>query len=119
VDDYDSAPPEVTIEPADNGFVVRHQQRGSKKDEPSRTVRRVASSADEALDHARTAISGGSKSFKKRSVKRDGQSGVMSDAEGESGSASSPAAHAAAAHAARAPRRGSARRRRPRIGGRR
>jgi hypothetical protein len=38
----------------------------------------------------------------------------MSDAEGESGSASSPAAHAS-----RAPRRNSARRHRSRIGGRR
>lgn len=91
-DSYDSAPPEVTIEPADNGYVVRHRQRGSKKDEPSRTVRRVAATTDEALDHARTALGGGgkSKSAKKKS-NRDGQPGTgMSAAEGESGSASSP-----------------------------
>ena len=114
MDPGDSAPPEVTIEPADNGFVVRHHQRSGKKDEPGRMVRRVASSADDALEHARTALSGGkSKSSKKKST-RDGQMGAMSGAEGESGLASSPAAHGA-----RAPRRGSARRRRSRIGGRR
>ena len=114
-DQTDSTPPEVTIEPADNGYVVRHQQRGSKKDEPSRTVRRVAETTDEALDHARTALGGGgkSKSAKKKS-NRDGQPGTgMSAAEGESGSASSPAAHIS-----RRSSRGSARRRRPRIGGR-
>jgi hypothetical protein len=115
-DSYDSAPPEVTIEPADNGYVVRHRQRGSKKDEPSRTVRRVAATTDEALDHARTALGGGgkSKSAKKKS-NRDGHPGTgMSAAEGESGSASSPAAHTS-----RRPVRGSSRRRHPRIGGRR
>ena len=112
----DSTPPEVTISPADNGHVVRWHQRGSKKGEPGREIKRIASTKEEALGHADEALGGGSstKSSKKRSVKRDGQTGAMSDAEGESGSASSPAAHAS-----RAPRRNSARRHRSRIGGRR
>jgi hypothetical protein len=34
VDDQTSAPdPEVTIEPADNGYIVRHYQRGTGKDQ--------------------------------------------------------------------------------------
>ena len=120
MDDYDSpdqTPPEVTISPADNGHVVRWHQRSGKKGEPGRAVTRVASSKEEALGHADEALSGGgsTKSSKKRTIsKRDGQPGTgMSAAEGESGSASSPAAHAA-----RRPSRSSARRRRPRIGGR-
>ena len=123
MDDYPTqsdpgdTPPEVTISPADNGHVVRWHQRSGKKGEPGRSITRVASSKEEALGHADEALGGGgsTKSSKKRSVKRDGQTGSgMSDAEGESGSASSPAAHAA-----RAPRRGSARRRRSRVGNRR
>ena len=112
--------PEITLEPADNGWVVRHQQRSIKKDEPGRTIRRVASTDDEALEHARTTMGGG-KSSKKKSTKRDGQTGSgMSAAEGESGSAvatSSPAAHRG--HRNPASARASSRRRRPRIGGRR
>ena len=124
VDDYaspsdpsDSTPPEVTISPADNGHVVRWHQRSGKKGESGRTVTRVASSKEEALGHADEALGGGgsAKSSKKRTIsKRDGQTGVTSDAEGESGSSSSPAAHIS-----RRPSRSSARRRRPRIGGRR
>jgi hypothetical protein len=105
--------PEITLEPADNGWVVRHHQRSTKKDEPGRTIRRVASTDDEALEHARTAMGGG-KSSKKKSTKRDGQTGAMSDAEGESGSSSSPAAHSM-----RRTSRSPSRRRHPRIGGRR
>lgn len=117
-DSSDQAPPEVTISPADNGHVVRWHQRSGKKGEPGRGVTRVASDVDEALVHARSAISGGKPSKKK--FTRDGQTGSgISAAEGESGSASSPAAHAAAAHPARRPARGSTRRRRSRIGGRR
>ena len=68
----DQTPPEVTIEPADNGFVVRHHQRSGKKDEPGRNVRRVASTTDEALGHAKSALGGGGrgKSAKKKSVRR-------------------------------------------------
>ena len=108
----DSTPPEVTISPADNGHVVRWHQRSGKKGESGRSVTRVASDVDGALEHARAAISGGKSSKKK--FNRDGQTGVTSDAEGESGSASSPAAHTS-----RRPVRGSSRRRHPRIGGRR
>jgi hypothetical protein len=122
-DPSDQTPPEVTISPADNGHVVRWHQRSGKKGESGRSVTRVASSKEEALGHADEALGGGgsTKSSKKRtSSKRDGQTGSgMSAAEEESGSASSPAAHAAAAHSARRPARGSARRRRSRIGGRR
>jgi len=118
MDPSDNAPPEVTIEPADNGFVVRHHQKSTKKDESGRTIRRVASTTDEALSHARTALGGGKKSAKKKS-KRDGQTGSgMSAAEGETGSSPSPAAHGLAAHAMHAHSRNHARRRRPRTGGR-
>ena len=115
-DTYASAPPEVTIEPADNGFVVRHQQRSGKKDESSRTVRRVASSADEALDHARSAITGGGKSSKKKSTRSVGRGLANEAGEPDESSGTSPAP---AAHTARRSARSSARRRRPRIGGRR
>ena len=110
----DTSPPEVTIEPADNGFVVRHYQRSSKKDESGRTIRRVASSVDDALGHARMALGGTGKAksaksstkFSKRKPLRDGQLGSgPSVAEGESGSApapSSPAAHRARASPASA-----------------
>ena len=117
-DPSDSTPPEVTISPADNGHVVRWHQRSGKKGESGRTVTRVASSKEEALGHADEALGGGgsAKSSKKRTIsKRDGQPGTgMSAAEGESGSASSPAAHIS-----RRSSRGSARRRRPRVGNRR
>jgi hypothetical protein len=125
VDDYPTqsdpgdTPPEVTISPADNGHVVRWHQRSGKKGESGRGVTRVASTKEEALGHADEALGGGgsTKSSKKRSAKRDGQTGSgMFAAEGESGLTSSPAAHAQ--HASRRPTR-SARRRRPRIGGRR
>ena len=120
--DYDSPSdpsdesPEVTISPADNGHVVRWHQRGTKKDEPGRTVKRVAMSADEALAHARSALGGtGKAKSPKRKPLRDGQSGAGSSAaEGESGMASSPAAQTMSRS-----RNSSARRRRPRVGGRR
>ncbi len=114
--DDDQAPPEVTIEPADNGHVVRWHQRSTKKDQSGRTVRRVASTVDEALGHAKAALSGGPTKSSKKKSSRDGQSGagLGSDAEGESGSASSPAAHSFGGKS-----RNSARRRRPRVGSRR
>lgn len=99
--DDDQTPPEVTLEPADNGWVVRHHQRGSGKDQPGRTIRRVASTDDEALGHAKMAMAGGGKASKKKS-NRDGQLGTA-DAGGESDSA--PAAQP------RSPRMRSARRR--------
>jgi len=123
VDDLpDQTPPEVTIEPADNGWVVRHHQRSGKKDEPGRTIRRVASTDDEALVHARTAMGGGSavRSKKKYSSTRNGQSGSGSGsgspaAEGDGGSA--PATASPAAHSQRTSRasriRGRSPRRRP------
>jgi hypothetical protein len=116
VDDYDSpdqSPPEVTISPADNGHVVRWHQRSSKKGEPGREIKRVASTKEEALGHADEALGGGgsTKSSKKRTPSRDGQLGTAG-AGGESDSAP-------AAHSARTPHRGSSRRRRSRIGGRR
>lgn len=103
----DNYPPEVTIEPADNGHVVRWHQRSAKKDEHGRTVRRVASTVDEALGHAKSAL-GGIRTSKKKSS-RDGQA----DEAGESSSA--PAAHSFGGKMAR----GSAKRRRSRVGGRR
>lgn len=107
--------PEVTIEPADNGFVVRHYQRGGKKDGDGRTIRRVAASVDDALEHARTALGGGGKASKRKSIKRDGQSGASPAEAGEEFSA--PAAQSG--HALHTSARNSARRRRPRVGGRR
>jgi hypothetical protein len=113
VDDLpDQTPPEVTIEPADNGFVVRHHQRSSKKDEPGRTVRRVASSTEEALGHAATALGGGKAKSSRKKSHRDGQLGAASAGAGDS--STSPAAHSMHASG-----RSRARRRRPRIGGRR
>lgn len=115
--DPDQTPPEVTISSADNGHVVRWHQRGGKKGEPGRSVTRVASSKEEALGHADEALGGGgsTKSSKKRSIQRDGQPGAgTSDAEGETGSSSSPTAHAS-----RGPRHRSVTRRRSRTGGRR
>lgn len=104
--------PEVTIEPADNGYIVKHYQKSTKKDESGRTIRRVASTAEEALGHAGRVL--GSKVSKKRSS-RDGHAGSgSSDAVGESGPSSSPVAH----FGGKAPR-GASRRRRPRVGGRR
>ena len=115
--DDDQAPPEVTISPADNGHVVRWHQRSSKKGESGRSITRVASSKEEALGHADEALGGGgsTKSSKRRST-RNGQSGagLGSDAEGESGSASSPAAHNFGGST-----RSRSRRRRPRVGSRR
>jgi len=69
--DMPDSRPEITMEPADNGWVVRHHQRSTKRDEPGRTIRRVASTDDEALGHARTAM-GGSKTSKKKSSRDDG-----------------------------------------------
>ncbi len=109
MDPSDNTPPEVTIEPADNGFVVRHHQRG-KKDEPGRTIRRVASTDDEALSHAKSALNGGGRTKKKSS--RDGriEAGATEDL------SSSPAAHAMHASGRG---RSRARRRRSRISSRR
>ena len=101
--------PEVTIEPADNGYIVKHYQRSTKKDEGGRTIRRVASTSEEALGHAGRVL--GSKTSKKKSS-RDGQSGSSADV-GE-GATASPVAH----FGGKAPR-GASRRRRPRVGGRR
>ena len=97
--------PEVTIEPADNGYIVKHYQRSTKKDESGRTIRRVASTAEEALGHAGKVLS--TRTSKKKSS-RDGHA----EEAGESSSA--PAAHSFGGHS-----RGSAKRRRPRVGGRR
>jgi hypothetical protein len=101
----DDSSPEVTISPADNGHVVRWHQRSTKKDEPGRTIKRVALTADEALGHAKSALGGsGGKSAKKRTSSPSGAASEGSLAE-----------HSL--HSARG--RGSSRRRRPRIGGRR
>lgn len=106
--DSPSAPPEVTIEPADNGFVVRHYQRSTKKDEGGRTIRRVASTTDEALSHAKAAL-GGRVSKKKSAHRGDGAP-----------SEDTPSEHAGVvSHQASHSSRGRARRRRPRAGGRR
>jgi hypothetical protein len=128
-----SAPPEVTIEPADNGHVVRWHQRSSKKDTPGRTVRRVASTVDEALGHAKSALGGGGGSIPSRSARsskkkststRDGQLGSNAS-QGDGDSSTSPAAHSQHSphthpiHSPRSHAPRSARRRRPRIGGRR
>ena len=120
MDDDEQAPPDVTISSADNGHIVRWHQRGKKGDPGGgREVKRVASTKEEALGHADEALGGGgsTKSSKKRSVKRDGQTG-SSATEGDGGSASSPTAQSSP-HASRAPRRRTAARRRSRIGGRR
>ena len=116
--DYDpsdpsSDSPEVTISPADNGHVVRWHQRGAKKDDPGRTVKRVAMTSDDALEHARSALSGtGKAKSSKKKFSRDGQLGSAGTGDD---SVSSPSAQP---HASRMPAR-SARRRRPRVGGRR
>lgn len=96
---------EVTIEPADNGFIVRHYQESTKKDEPGQTIRRVASTRDEALRHAGSVLGGGKTKVEK---KRESSAEAASEAATGSGGGSS------------APRgRSSARRRRPRSAGRR
>jgi hypothetical protein len=97
--------PEVTIEPADNGYIVRHRQWGDGKQIEGRTIRRVASTAEEALGHAGKVL--GARTGKKKSS-RDGQANEA----GESSSA--PAAQSPGGHS-----RGSAKRRRSRVGGRR
>ena len=119
VDDSVDTPPEVTIEPADNGYVVRHYQRGAGKGpnaSSGRTVRRVAATTEDALGHARLALSGTAKARSpKRKPLRDGQLGASPASEGDGGSGlgmtSSPAAQT--------PPRSATRRRRPRAGGRR
>lgn len=108
--DSPSAPPEVTIEPADNGFIVRHYARSSKKDEGGRTIRRVASTAEEALGHAGKVLGASVKSSKKKTTHRDGQAGTADSGDGNP----SPVAHSLHTSA-----RGHARRRRSRTGGRR
>lgn len=117
MDPGDGSPPEVTLEPADNGWVVRHHQRSGKKDEPGRTIRRVASTDEEALGHARTAM-GGSKTSKKKSTRSVGR--VTDDETGESTSAPAGAGPGSAPHSLSGHHsRSSAKRRRPRAGGRR
>ena len=97
-DSLDQTPPEVTIEPADNGFVVRHYQRGQGKDQSGRTIRRVASTEDEALGHAKSALTGGAgRQAKKRSSSSSSSTTrslgrtTSTDEAGEQSSA--PAAH--------------------------
>jgi hypothetical protein len=101
VDEMDDSSPEVTISPADNGHVVRWHQRGSKKDEPGRTIKRVAMSSDDALGHAAEALGGGGKTSKKKSM-RDGQLGTAGSG-GESDSA--PSAHSSHSMRSRSMRR--------------
>lgn len=103
----DNSPPEVTIEPADNGFIVRHYQRSTKKDESGRTIRRLAMTTDEALGHAKSALGGGGKIGKKKSHRSD-------DAPSES-SSTEQVPHSFGSHSSR----GRTRRRRPRASGRR
>jgi hypothetical protein len=105
MDSIDSMPPEVTIEPADNGFMVRHYRRSSKKDEDGKTVRQVASTAEEALGHARKVLGGSTKISKKKSIRGDGAS-----VEGAIGEHAMNHAHSS---------RASGRRRRPRAASRR
>jgi len=102
----DQTPPEVTIEPADNGFIVRHHQRSGKKDQPGRMIRRLAMTDDEALGHAKTALNGGgpARTAKKKSASRS--VGHVADDAGEEGSTPAPAAHQSSSHSrARTPRR--------------
>jgi hypothetical protein len=100
--------PEVTIEPADNGYIVRHCQRSTKKDEGGRTIRRVASTAEEALGYAGRVL--GSKTSKKKSG-RDG--GAVAE------EAPSETAPAHSSHSSHHSARSASRRHRPRTGGRR
>ena len=106
-DGMDESSPEVTISPADNGHVVRWHQRSNKKDHPGRTIKRVASTKEEALGHAGEALGGGgsTKSSRKRSTRSVGHGSAIEAGE----EAGAPAAHPS--HAGR-----SARRRRPRAG---
>ena len=106
--------PEVTISPADNGHVVRWHQRSSKKGEPGRTIKRVASTKEEALGHADEALGGGgsTKSSKKRTSARRSDGAPTEGAIGEH--AQFHAHSSGSSHS-----RGRARRRRPRTGGRR
>ena len=106
MDDSPDTPPEVTIEPADNGFIVRHHQRSTKKDESGRTIRRLAMTREEALGHAGAAL-GGSKTSKKKSTRGDGALAQ--------GPPTEQASHSFGSHSSR----GRARRRRPRVSGRR
>jgi len=106
--------PEVTIEPADNGYIVRHYARSTKKDEPGKTVRRVASTSEEALKHAGSVLHGGSG---KTDKKKSGRRGDGAPAEGVIGEHAMH--HAGSAHHSASRHSRSARRRRSRIGGRR
>jgi len=101
--------PEVTIEPADNGYIVKHYQRSTKKDEGGRTIRRVASTSEEALKHAGSVLGSGTKTSKKKTSSRVGGAPTES-AIGE---------HALNSHQASHSSRDRIRRRRPRTGGRR
>ena len=115
MDDQDQTPPEVTIEPADNGFVVRHHQRSTKKDQAGRTVRRVAASTAESLPHAGEALGGGrSKSAKKKSIRQDGPASAEAGEE-----TSAPAAHSLGDRIRSRARSVRSARRRPRVSARR
>jgi len=94
----DDSSPEVTISPADNGHVVRWHQRSNKKDEPGRTIKRVASTTDEALGHAKDALGG--RTSKKKS-NRDGQTAVSDTGDG----LTSPVAHSSHSMRGRSARR--------------
>lgn len=48
---------EVTIEPADNGFIVRTYREG--KDGPGRSIKRVAANPNAAMRHAKELIGDG------------------------------------------------------------
>ena len=105
--------PEVTIEPADNGYIVRHYERSTKKDEGDRTIRRVASTADEALQHAGKVLGGAGRMSRKRTSRGGGAA-----TENEAATPSAPSS-TLSSHSPHSSRSRSARRRRPRIGGRR
>ncbi len=111
--------PEVTIEPADNGYIVRHYARSTKKDEPGKTIRRLALTKAEALGHAGTALSGGKTEQKKHSRRSESmgkESGSLGAApSGVVGEHSPRRTHSALTSAAR----GNSHRRRRRVGGRR
>ena len=108
MDEMDDSSPEVTISPADNGHVVRWHQRSTKKDSPGRTIKRVASTTEEALGHAGEALGGGSRTKKKSSRSVGRSSAGMSPAASadEAGATSSaPAAHSMRSRSARPRRR--------------
>ena len=108
MDEMDDSSPEVTISPADNGHVVRWHQRSAKKDSPGRTIKRVASTTEEALGHAGEALGGGRRTKKKssRSVGRSASADEAGEPSMGAGSGSvPPAAHSMRSRSARPRRR--------------